>query len=48
MPFETHTPRRIVRQQDVRVVRVRKPFNFIERVVSLRVASKLVRATLVV
>src|SRR5262249_37576741 len=48
MPFETHTGWRVVRQQNVHVVRARKPFNFVECVVSLRVALKLVRSTLVV
>src|SRR5262249_48019877 len=48
MPFETHTGWCVVRQQDIHVVRVGKPFDFVERVVSLRVALKLVRATFVV
>jgi hypothetical protein len=48
VPFETDTGWSIVCQHDVHPARVRKPFNLIERVMSLCVALKPIRATSVI
>jgi hypothetical protein len=48
VPFETDTGWCIVCQHDVHAARVRKPFNLIERVMSLCIALKPIRATSVI
>jgi hypothetical protein len=48
MPLETYTGWSVMRQHDVHIAYVRKPFNLVGRVVSLGVTLEPVRAPLVI